>query len=89
MAERLHITPIGDDGMYVLDTASWRVFRPVMNKEKGIECGMCLAYCPVCAIKGTEDKKYYITYDFCKGCGICAEECPKKAIEMVSEGGQE
>lgn len=28
-------------------------------------------------------------YDFCKGCGICAEECPKKAIEMVSEGGQE
>lgn len=37
MAERLHITPIGDDGMYVLDTASWRVFRPVMNKEKCIE----------------------------------------------------
>ena len=43
MAERLHITPIGDDGMYVLDTASWRVFCPVMNKEKCIECGMCLA----------------------------------------------
>jgi len=24
-------------------------------------------------------------YDFCKGCGICAEECPVKAIEMVKE----
>jgi Pyruvate/2-oxoacid:ferredoxin oxidoreductase delta subunit len=23
--------------------------------------------------------------DFCKGCGICAEECPVKDIEMVLE----
>ena len=32
-----YITPIGNDGIYVLDTASWRVFRPVMNKEKCVE----------------------------------------------------
>lgn len=24
-------------------------------------------------------------YDACKGCGICAEECPFKAIEMKQE----
>ncbi len=24
-------------------------------------------------------------YDICKGCGICAEECPVKAIEMKKE----
>ncbi len=24
-------------------------------------------------------------YDICKGCGICAEECPTQAIEMVKE----
>lgn len=24
-------------------------------------------------------------YDVCKGCGICAEECPVKAIEMQKE----
>lgn len=24
-------------------------------------------------------------YDICKGCGICAEECPVKAIEMIKE----
>ncbi|MFP3483271.1 MAG: 4Fe-4S binding protein, partial [Caldivirga sp.] len=24
-------------------------------------------------------------YDYCKGCGICANECPVKAIKMVPE----
>ena len=87
MSERQYITPVGDTGMYILDTASWRVFRPVMDKEKCVECGMCLTYCPVNAIVGREDNTYEITYEYCKGCGICAQECPRKAIEMVSEGG--
>ncbi|MEN6442107.1 MAG: 4Fe-4S binding protein, partial [Syntrophobacter sp.] len=26
-----------------------------------------------------------IDLDYCKGCGICAEECPAKAIHMVDE----
>lgn len=82
-----YITPIGNDGIYVLDTASWRVFRPVMNKEKCVECGQCMTYCPVNAVKGSEDRKYTISYDYCKGCGICAKECPKGAIDMVPEGG--
>lgn len=87
MSDRKHITPIGNDGIYILDTASWRVFRPVMDKAKCIECGICLTYCPVNAIVGDADKKYRITYDQCKGCGICAAECPHKAIDMVPEGG--
>ncbi|PIV68985.1 MAG: ferredoxin, partial [Euryarchaeota archaeon CG01_land_8_20_14_3_00_38_12] len=24
-------------------------------------------------------------YDYCKGCGICANECPKNAINMEEE----
>jgi len=24
-------------------------------------------------------------YDYCKGCGICAEECPVRAISMTPE----
>ncbi|POP33822.1 4Fe-4S dicluster domain-containing protein [Lactonifactor longoviformis] len=86
MEKRLHITPIGDEGMYILDTASWRVYRPVMDKEKCIDCGMCLAFCPVNAVAAV-GKKFEITYDYCKGCGICANECKKGAIAMVLEGG--
>ena len=26
-----------------------------------------------------------VNYDYCKGCGICAEECPTKCIAMVEE----
>lgn len=79
-----HITPKGGEGMYILDTASWRVFRPVMDKEKCVECGMCMAYCPVNSIVW-RDESYVITYDYCKGCGLCAHECPKKAIDMKPE----
>ena len=87
MVGHRHITPVGNGGMYILDTASWRVYKPVMDKGKCIECGMCFAYCPVRAIICNDENKYEITYDFCKGCGICANECHKKAIEMVREGG--
>ncbi|MEO0115587.1 MAG: 4Fe-4S binding protein, partial [candidate division WOR-3 bacterium] len=24
-------------------------------------------------------------YDFCKGCGVCASECPRNAITMEEE----
>jgi Pyruvate/2-oxoacid:ferredoxin oxidoreductase delta subunit len=28
-------------------------------------------------------------YEYCKGCGICANECPFAAIKMVREGEKE
>jgi len=30
-------------------------------------------------------KKPKTDYDFCKGCGVCAEACPVKAIAMIAE----
>ncbi|HHV30143.1 MAG TPA: 4Fe-4S binding protein, partial [Clostridium sp.] len=33
-----------------------------------------------------KDKLVDIDYAFCKGCGICARVCPKKAIKMIREG---
>lgn len=85
MLNNRNVTPLGNEGIYVLDTASWRVVRPVMDKEKCINCGICLGYCPVNSVY-YEDGRYLISYDYCKGCGICAAECPKKAIDMVPEG---
>ena len=29
--------------------------------------------------------RFEFNYDYCKGCGICAAECPCGAIDMVPE----
>jgi len=81
-----YITPVGKDNLYILDTASWRTQRPVLDKERCVKCGLCMAYCPVNSIL-RKDGEYYITYDYCKGCGLCVPECPKGAIQMKDEGG--
>ncbi|MCX6693715.1 MAG: 4Fe-4S binding protein [Methanomicrobiales archaeon] len=62
-------------------TGSWRVFRPVMNREKCNACGLCEMYCP----DGVISKDLEVDLTFCKGCWICAHECPKSAIEMFRE----
>jgi len=45
---------------------------------------ICWKFCPEPAIL-IKDGKVLIDYDFCKGCGICCEVCPKKAISMQRE----
>jgi pyruvate ferredoxin oxidoreductase delta subunit len=43
-----------------------------------------MGYCPVNSIYA-EGEEILISYDYCKGCGICAKECPKQAINMEQE----
>ncbi len=68
-------------------TGSWRTFRPVWNEEKCIHCLFCFMFCPDSAIIVEGGKIKGIDYRYCKGCGICAQECPAKvkAISMVEE----
>ena len=65
-------------------TGSWRSFRPVVNHEKCVLCMLCWVYCPDGAVH-VRNGEIEVDLDYCKGCGICAEECPKKAVEMVEE----
>jgi len=47
-------------------------------------CGNCWLFCPdACVI--SKNGEYEINYDYCKGCGVCANECPCSAIAMVVE----
>jgi 2-oxoacid:acceptor oxidoreductase delta subunit (pyruvate/2-ketoisovalerate family) len=50
-------------------------------------CDNCYGVCPDNAVIKLDDPRepYRIDYDFCKGCGICAAECPCGAIEMRPE----
>ncbi|HVN29959.1 MAG TPA: 4Fe-4S binding protein, partial [Candidatus Binataceae bacterium] len=54
-----------------------------------MSCDNCWTLCPdnsVLKAESTNDGRQYIfDYDHCKGCGICAHECPVGFIEMVDE----
>jgi 2-oxoacid:acceptor oxidoreductase delta subunit (pyruvate/2-ketoisovalerate family) len=50
------------------------------------ECDNCYGVCPDNAvIKLGPGKRFRFNLDYCKGCGICAAECPCGAIRMVPE----
>lgn len=50
------------------------------------ECDNCYGVCPDNAvIKLGPGQRFRFDLDYCKGCGICAAECPCGAIDMVAE----
>ena len=50
------------------------------------ECDSCYGACPEGAIsKNGKGEGYTINYDLCSGCGVCAEQCPCHALDMVLE----
>ena len=60
-------------------------------------CDTCFIFCPDIAIARQtappypaplarlNGAGYEINYDYCKGCGVCAEECPRYAISIEEE----
>lgn len=49
-------------------------------------CELCLIFCPDFAISRRPGGGFDIDMDYCKGCGVCAEECPRGAMAMSKEG---
>lgn len=47
-------------------------------------CGNCWTFCPDVSILWINGKPV-VDLDHCKGCGICAMECPRGVITMVDE----
>lgn len=68
-------------------TGNWRTAKPMHIRERCINCLLCWISCPDAAVVVRDGKFGEFAYDYCKGCGVCAHECPKKAIEMAPEHG--
>jgi len=59
--------------------------RRCMSCGNCFGCDNCYGVCPDNAIVKLADGQYEIDYDYCKGCGLCAAECPCGSIEMTPE----
>ncbi|HSC70914.1 MAG TPA: FAD-dependent oxidoreductase, partial [Candidatus Methylomirabilis sp.] len=69
----------------------WNSTRAGIEALRCFNCGVCtgcdncLVFCPDVAIRKNRTPYTYDVLDqFCKGCGICARECPRHVITMVS-----
>lgn len=62
-------------------TGGWRTLKPIRDKSKCTNCGICWQFCP----EGCINTKFEADLKYCKGCGICAKECVFGAIEMKKE----
>ncbi len=72
-------------GGYDAHTALFEA-RRCLSCGNCFECDNCYGVCPDNAVvKLGPGRRFEFNYDFCKGCGLCAEECPCGAIEMRPE----
>jgi len=79
---------------YVNESTALFEARRCLSCGNCFGCDNCFGVCPDNAVLKVDDggpmadgrpRAYAIDYDFCKGCGICAAECPCGAIAMVPE----
>jgi pyruvate ferredoxin oxidoreductase delta subunit len=63
-----------------------KTMRPVVRFDLCTKCTLCWLECPDECFDPTSDGLYDIDYEYCVGCGKCAEVCPvKECIVMVDE----
>jgi NADPH-dependent glutamate synthase beta subunit-like oxidoreductase len=66
--------------------------KAVGEAERCFGCGICslcencYTFCPDSTVLMKDgEETVEIDYEFCKGCGLCAHECPSHFIEMIRE----
>jgi len=69
-------------------TGSWRSMRPVRDLEQCTQCLICWIVCPDASVTVSDGKVVGFDYDHCKGCGICAEQCPVTVKNAHSQTGK-
>ncbi len=63
-----------------------RTQRPVVRFDTCIKCTLCWYDCPDECFDPAPDGLYDVNYDYCTGCGRCAQVCPvDDCIVMVDE----
>ncbi len=83
--------PVSKSGTIPTKMGSWSTIKPVLKGRCNF-CLFCWIFCPDAAIiQDGENRKALFNHEECKGCGICARECPTGAIEMVDfrPGGEQ
>ena len=71
---------------YTATVASWRVVKPVYNRDICIDCQNCWVWCPDSSIISRDKQILGIDYDHCKGCGVCVEVCPTNPKSLLMFG---
>ncbi len=62
--------------------------RALIEGQRCFSCGVCnhcdacVHYCPEAALRRDGDVLHF-DYDYCKGCGVCASQCPRGVIYMT------
>ncbi|MQY81434.1 MAG: NAD(P)-binding protein [Dehalococcoidia bacterium] len=54
----------------------------VVDEDRCVACLTCVRSCPFDVPKINEEGVAYIEAAACQGCGICASQCPRKAITL-------
>ena len=87
MLDLVRRTSTFDEVVHGLDeTNALYEARRCLSCGNCFECDNCYGVCPDNAvIKLGPGNRFKFNYDFCKGCGVCAQECPCGAIVMQPE----
>jgi len=84
-------------GSMINKTGAWRTMMPVFKHVACNGCRACEMVCPEGCVFENPTEKHALAGakreianrdydpDYCKGCGMCAHECPVDDIDMIME----